>query len=217
MFPNSHIANLVTDPITGKVQEFRHLMQGPNCPTWMTSFANKLGRLEQGIGTRMPTGTNTCFFIPKKQVPTDRTVTYGRIVASIRPRKQKRTARASPLVAIASATLATQAHPPPSSPPPSASSTVPSQPIAGASWLSDFYLNTPLERYEYMRLPLTLIPDKIRQQYQLDDITTHDRWVYIEIRKGMYGLEQAGILANRRLTKNLATYGYYPMSRTPGL
>jgi hypothetical protein len=31
--------------------------------------------------------------------------------------------------------------------------------------IKDFYLKTPLERYEYMRLPLTLIPDEIRQQY----------------------------------------------------
>jgi hypothetical protein len=87
MFPNSNIANSVTDPITGEVQGFWHLMQGPNRPTRMTSFPNELGRLAQGIGTHMPTGTNTCFFIPKKQVPTDCTVTYGRIVASIRPQK----------------------------------------------------------------------------------------------------------------------------------
>jgi hypothetical protein len=84
--------------------------------------------------------------------------------------------------------------------------------------IKDFYLNTPLEGYEYMRLPLTLIPDEICQQYQLDDIAiTHDGWVYIETRKGMYGLKEAGILANHRIAKHLATYGYYPTPRTPGL
>ena len=35
----------------------------------------------------MPSGTNTIFFIPKGKVPAGRTVTYGRIVAKIRPQK----------------------------------------------------------------------------------------------------------------------------------
>ena len=35
----------------------------------------------------MPSGTNTIFFIPKDKVPAGRTVTYGRIVAEIRPKK----------------------------------------------------------------------------------------------------------------------------------
>ena len=35
----------------------------------------------------MPSGTNTIFFIPKDKVPAGITVTYGRIVAEIRPQK----------------------------------------------------------------------------------------------------------------------------------
>jgi hypothetical protein len=57
--------------------------------------------------------------------------------------------------------------------------------------LKDFYPNTPLERYEYMRLPLAMIPDEIIQQYQLRKLATPNGWIYIEIRKGMYGLKQA--------------------------
>ena len=37
----------------------------------------------------MPSGTNTIFFIPKEKVPAGRTVTYGRIVAEIRPQKSE--------------------------------------------------------------------------------------------------------------------------------
>ena len=37
----------------------------------------------------MPSGTNTIFFIPKDKVPAGRTVTYGRIVAEIRPQKDE--------------------------------------------------------------------------------------------------------------------------------
>eukprot|EP00957_Ditylum_brightwellii_P182534 13904806-Ditylum_brightwellii.AAC.1 len=39
----------------------------------------------------------------------------------------------------------------------------------------------------------------------------------MEIRKGMYGLSQAGILANKLLTEQLAEHGYYPIQHTPGL
>eukprot|EP00957_Ditylum_brightwellii_P004105 311743-Ditylum_brightwellii.AAC.1 len=39
----------------------------------------------------------------------------------------------------------------------------------------------------------------------------------MEIQKGMYGLPQAGILANKLLTKRLAEHNYYPCQHTPGL
>jgi hypothetical protein len=51
IFPKAHAANAVTDPITGQVQDFRHLMMGSNLSTWMHSFPSKLGRLTQGVGT----------------------------------------------------------------------------------------------------------------------------------------------------------------------
>jgi hypothetical protein len=55
--------------------------------------------------------------------------------------------------------------------------------------IKDFYLNTPLACFEYMRLPLTLLPNKIIQQHHLHNIATPNGWVYIKIRKGMYGLK----------------------------
>ena len=39
----------------------------------------------------------------------------------------------------------------------------------------------------------------------------------MEINKGMYGLPQAGILANKLLKKRLAKFGYFEMPHTPGL
>jgi hypothetical protein len=41
--------------------------------------------------------------------------------------------------------------------------------------------------------------------------------VYLEIRKGVCGLKQAGLLANQPLHQILAPYGYYPTRHTPGL
>jgi hypothetical protein len=58
-----------------------------------------------------------------------------------------------------------------------------------------------------MRLKLDIIPDKIIDHYTLRDLVDKDRWVYIEICKGMYGLPQSGILANQLLEKHLAKKG----------
>lgn len=61
--------------------------------------------------------------------------------------------------------------------------------------LKDFYLGTPMERYEYICLPVHMIPDSIMELYELHNLVHHDH-VYVEIRKGMYGLPQAGKIAN---------------------
>ena len=66
-----------------------------------------------------------------------------------------------------------------------------------------------MKRPEYMRMPIKLIPDEIVQEYDLLGLVT-DGWVYIKITKGMYGLPQAGILANKQLKRRLAVAGYYP-------
>ena len=82
--------------------------------------------------------------------------------------------------------------------------------------IKNYYLGTPLPNYEYMRFRLEHIPTEIRQQYSLDTLATNG-WVYVEIHKGMYGLPQAGILANNLLKTRLVKHGYYECPRTPGL
>jgi hypothetical protein len=37
------------------------------------------------------------------------------------------------------------------------------------------------------------------------------------MRKGMYGLKLAGLLANQLLQKRLSPFGYYPAQHVPGL
>jgi hypothetical protein len=44
-----------------------------------------------------------------------------------------------------------------------------------------------------------------------------DGYVYMEVTGAIYGLAQSGYLANQDLIKNLATFGYPPVKRTPGL
>jgi hypothetical protein len=73
--------------------------------------------------------------------------------------------------------------------------------------IKNYYLVTPLPIYEYMCLPLSIIPDEIITKYNLRAISVGG-WVYLKIRKGMYGLKQAGLLANQLLQQRLAHYGY---------
>jgi hypothetical protein len=56
---------------------------------WTTSMANKLGRLSQGVGAQMPTGTNTIFYISKTQVPPGCKATYANAICDYQPTKDE--------------------------------------------------------------------------------------------------------------------------------
>ena len=64
--------------------------------------------------------------------------------------------------------------------------------------LNDFYLGTPMNRYEYMWIKMSDIPQDIIDQYGLNNKAVNEK-VLVEIRKGMYGLKQAGRIANNQL------------------
>jgi hypothetical protein len=64
-----------------------------------------------------------------------------------------------------------------------------------------------------MRLSIDIIPDEIINEYNLRPLVSNG-YVYIETRKGMYGLPQAGILVNKLLTKRLALHGYASTAHT---
>jgi hypothetical protein len=67
-----------------------------------------------------------------------------------------------------------------------------------------------------MKMLLSRFPEEIVQKYNLNTLAV-DGWVYIEIRKIMYRLKQAVLLANQLLQTRLAPFGYYPARHTPGL
>ena len=82
-------ANAVLNPITGVLQEFRHLIKRPDKEIWTKSLANEFGRLSQGV-IKIIEGTNTMYFIPKEEVPfKTKKVTYPKIVCNIRPSKEE--------------------------------------------------------------------------------------------------------------------------------
>ena len=82
--------------------------------------------------------------------------------------------------------------------------------------IKNFYLGTPMKDYEYMRMPLKMFPDHVIKQYNLLE-HAKDGYVYLEIRRAIYGLPQAGRMANEQLKRFLAPHGYYEVTHTPGL
>jgi hypothetical protein len=82
--------------------------------------------------------------------------------------------------------------------------------------IKSFYLETPLDRYEYTKMPLDIPSPNIVEQYNIEERTKNGQ-VYLKIRQAIYGLPQAGILANKLLRERLEPFGYYEVAHTPGL
>ena len=202
-------AQLIYDKETKTYLNYRQLISHPKYKqTWTKSAANEFGRLAQGLKDGRVKGTSTIKFIKKDQVPANRKkdVTYGSFNCDYRPGKEEeertRLTRGGDRINY-----------PDDCGTPTADMTlfkihvnsILSTP--GAKCLTmdikDFYLNSPMKRPEYMKLKITDIPEEIIQEYNLMKLVTQDGYVYCEITKGMYGLPQAGILAQELLENNL--------------
>ena len=215
-------AMAVMDAATGKMMNYRQLMQSPSHKeVWSRSSANEFGRLAQGVGGRIK-GTNTITFIRKSDVPHDRRkdVTYGQFVCTIRPEKEEKHRTrftvggdrvnypgevATPTADMLVAKLLFNS--------------IISTPKAKFMTMdiSNFYLMTPLKRKEYIRMKISDIPEEIIIEYKLRDLVTDDGSIYIQANKGMYGLPQSGLLANELLEERLNRHGYRQSKLVPGL
>ena len=89
-----------------------------------------------------------------------------------------------------------------------------------ANWLTldivDYYLGTPLPRPEYLRIPIRFIPPDVVGKYNLSQFL-HNNSILFEVTKGMYGLPQAGLLAQQRLVRHLAEADYHEDAFVPCL
>ena len=70
---------------------------------------------------------------------------------------------------------------------------------------------------EYMKMKLTKLLEDFAALYNLSTLINANGFVSIRIQKGMYGLPQAGLLANKLLEKRLNKYGYLQSKLVPGL
>ena len=148
-----HFAYAVVDPDTGQSMEYQHLIKQPKTKDkWTTSFANELGRLAQGVGDRHK-GTDTIFFIKHNEVPAGRKVTYGRIVVALHPMKKEvertRLTIGGNLIDYPSDVSTKTADLTTAKLLFNSVISMPNAKFMGID-LKKFYLNTPMERYEYM-------------------------------------------------------------------
>jgi hypothetical protein len=186
-------------------------------PLWTRGFGNECGRLFQGI--RDIPGTDTGFFIELKNIPNDRKITYGKIVCDYKPhKKEKERVRLtvwgdildySGDVVMSTADITTFKIP--------INSTLSTKDSAMMMMdIKNYYLGTLLPRFEYTKMLLSHFPEEIIQKNNLNALAVNG-WVYLEIRKGVHGLRQAGLLANHLLQTRLAPFGYYQARHTPGM
>lgn len=215
------MAGAVMD-INGDLLEYRHLIKRPEYKEeWSKEYGNEVGHLAQSMPGQVK-GTDTIFFIHERDVPEERRrdTTYVQVVCDVHPHKENPnrvritaggdrinytweystpTANLTTVKLLLNSVISTK----------------------GAKFftmdIKDFYLNTPLKRYEYLRFPIKDIPDNVIQQYSLNEKVTPDGYVFGKVQKGMYGLPQAGLLAQELLEERLEKKDYYQSKLTPGL
>ena len=86
--------------------------------------------------------------------------------------------------------------------------------------VTDMYLHSrlPDDQYEYMVLSLDEIPQEIIDTYNITDfVSPGDTKVYVEVTGALYGMKQAGYLANKDIVEHLANNGYTQLPNTPCL
>ena len=83
--------------------------------------------------------------------------------------------------------------------------------------LKDMFLQSEMKKPEYMWIPYKYFPPDIVTRYNLDQIVTPNDKIYVKIKRGMYGLKQAAILAYETVTKLLTAAGYELIPGSTGL
>jgi hypothetical protein len=71
-------------------------------------------------------------------------------------------------------------------------------------------------RYKYFSVKLELSLDDIIDEYNLCNKVDSNKNVHCEVRQGMYGLPQAGIITQDLLKERLLKAGYKQIKITPG-
>jgi hypothetical protein len=179
----------------------------------------------QGVGKhrtkdKQIKGTDTMKFIHNHKIPKNKKVTYARFVCDLRLQKDeihrtRMTAGGDRLDYDGKKSTETASLETPKFHLNSVISTKRARHLCLD--IGNMYLNTKLLSPEYMRIHISLIPNEIKVEYNVEDFVDENGYVYVEITGAIYGLSRSGYLASEDLKKNLAKFGYAPAKRTPGL
>ena len=100
------------------------------------------------------------------------------------------------------------------------SSIIQFQPLVPVFFCADikyYFLNNPKSHYKYVKIHLRWFPQYIIGQYNIMDLVDKDGFVYVDIRKGMYGLNKSAPINFDGLVKLLKPHGYHPLRSNPGI
>ena len=223
----SHQAHLVdecTMPVldgeTGKTLEYGQLKKHPKYQKlWQQSYSNESGSLCQGIvkghkGSRgqRTEGTDTFNIINYTDIPTERRseITYTKVVCKVQEKKEDQNRTQIKIggnhicylrdVGTSTASLDLVKL--------ILNSVLSHRDVKFTCFdISNFYLMTPMDRPQYVRIKLSDIPNEFINEYDLTN-HTHQGWVYFEIVKDCYGLPQSGKLSNDLICTRLNKEGY---------
>jgi hypothetical protein len=207
------------NPDNNRIAEYLELKNSSVGAEWEESNAEEIGRLAQGY--KNIKGTNTIHFIKKSQLPHNARPTYLHMVCANRPEKENpkrvrwtaggdridypggastKTADITTVKIVLNSVIST-----------------PKARYMTCD-LKDFYLGTPMKKFEYMKIHIKYIPKIIMDLYNLwEELVDDNGFVYVEIRRGMYAPPQAGRITYDYLKDLLAPHGYSPCELTPGL
>ena len=202
--PHIHTALNLDD--TGRPLTYNTATAGPNKPHWATAAAEEIQQL---IDTdtiqaiyNIPSGCKSTHYNPqvKEKQNNDGTTKYrvrGTIDGNLVNYSGPTTARtaAMPLVKLLIHSVVSD----------------------NKSWLTldikDFYLGTPVDRPEFLRIPTKYIPEQIISANNLKPFL-HNQHILLKVNKGIYGLPQAGLLTQKGLIKHLAQHSYHQTDAT---
>ena len=72
-----------------------------------------------------------------------------------------------------------------------------------------------MKRYKYLCLKLSNFPEDAIKKYKPHENESHNGYVYVKVRKGVYGLPQAGIIVHKLLKKRFKKHRYSQIKITP--
>jgi hypothetical protein len=219
-----HFCAPVIHPTSGEIiTSYKKLSKDQELKdVWETAFGKEWGGLAQGDRRTGAKGTDTFNILRPDQVasiPSDRTVTYANIVVDYReqkadPNRVRITAGGNLITYPGELTTRTADI--------TTSKMLWNSVIStkGAKYMTmdikNFYLCAPLDRSEFMKMPISIFPQHVIDQYNLMEFV-YKGYIWIEIKRSIYGLPQAGKLANEYLRQKLAPHGYFEVKHTPGL
>ena len=211
-----HYANPMVHPVTGKtISSYKQLMNNPaTVEVWQTAFGKDFGGMTQGNNKTGQKETNAMFVMTRDEVAhalaAGQFFTYANPVVGYQPQKEdpyriQITAGGNFLKYEGNASVQTAGLDKAKMHWNSVIST------KGATYMcldmENFYLTAKLEYFEHMKMPLSLFLLWKIKQYNLAEFG--NKWLGTYQDEGaVWGLVQAGILANKRLCQKLVPFGY---------